>query len=308
MIKTILILTIAAAILGGYYFPSIAGDGTVDQSHTGNFCPACAGFSIGNFGNLGQEFTPTASNLVAVDLQLADFKMLIGQTYPVTVNIRSTTVTGPILGTTTMTITGAGGINLGTPRIDHFDFSTPIPLTPNNLYVIEVTGPFPSNRPLSWNAEASAADTYTVGRAIIDSNPTILDFGFVTYFGPSLIKEIQIDIKPGSDPSSVSCKNLKGNVPVAVFGSNTFDATTIDLTSLELNGVPVTEVHNKIHLEDLNNDGFDDAVLHLDKAGVCKATLDNDEYPLKESADATLTGSNADGDFEGIGDIRIVKR
>jgi len=117
--------------------------------------------------------------------------------------------------------------------------------------------------------------------------------------------EVDIDIKPGSDPSSVNCKNLKGNVPVAVFGADNFDVSTIDLDTLQLNGVDVTETHNKIHLEDLNNDGFDDAVLHLDKTGVCEATQD---APLKESVDATLTGSNADGDFVGTGDIRIVKR
>jgi len=63
-----------------------------------------------------------------------------------------------------------------------------------------------------------------------------------------------------------------------------------------------------LHIDDINNDGFDDAVLHLDKAGVCGATSNEVDYPLKASADATLTGSNADGDFEGIGDIRIVKR
>jgi len=120
--------------------------------------------------------------------------------------------------------------------------------------------------------------------------------------------DVDIDIKPGSVPSSVSCKTTKGGVPVAIFGSDTFDVSTIDLTTLQLNGVPVTEVHNKIHIEDKNGDEFPDAVLHLDKAGVCEATSDADDYPLKKSRDATLTVSNAQGDFTGIGDIRIVKR
>lgn len=122
---------------------------------------------------------------------------------------------------------------------------------------------------------------------------------------------VEIDIKPGSDPSSVSCKNTKGGVPVAIFGSDTFDVSSINMTSLQLNGVPVTEVHNKIHIEDKNGDEFPDAVLHLDKVGVCDATSDNGEYPLKESTDATLTGLTTDDppkEFKGIGDIRIVKR
>ena len=114
-----------------------------------------------------------------------------------------------------------------------------------------------------------------------------------------------IDIKPGSDPSSVSCKNNRGSVPVAVFGSANFDVSTINLGSLVLNGVPVTETHDTRHIEDKNGDEFPDAVLHLEKAGVCDATS---AAPLKESVDATLTGSNGDGAFEGIGDIRIVNR
>ena len=120
--------------------------------------------------------------------------------------------------------------------------------------------------------------------------------------------QVEIDIKPGSDPSSVNCKNTEGSVPVAVFGSANFVVSTIDLNSLQLNGVAVTEEHDTIHIEDKNGDEFPDAVLHLDKIGVCEATSDEAKYPLKETADATLTGSNADGDFEGIGDIRIVKR
>jgi len=119
---------------------------------------------------------------------------------------------------------------------------------------------------------------------------------------------VTIDIKPDGDPSSVACKKTNGGVPVAVFGADNFDVSTIDLDSLQLNGVDVTEIHNKIHIEDKNGDEFPDAVLHLDKAGVCDGTSNEFNYPLKESADATLTGSNADGDFEGIGDIRITNR
>ena len=120
--------------------------------------------------------------------------------------------------------------------------------------------------------------------------------------------DVDIDIKPGSDPSSVNCKNTKGSVPVAIFGSADYDVSTIDLSSLELNEVDVDEVHDKLHMDDINNDGFDDVVLHLDKAGVCNATNEN---TLKESVGATLTGSTTDDppvDFTGTGDIRIVKR
>jgi len=117
---------------------------------------------------------------------------------------------------------------------------------------------------------------------------------------------VDIDIKPGSDPSSVSCKNTKGSVPVAIFGSANFEVSTINLNSLKLNGEDVDEVHDKLHIKDLNNDGFDDVVLHLDKAGVCDATSD---ATLKDTVDAALTGFTTGGQaFTGIGDIRIVNR
>jgi hypothetical protein len=121
---------------------------------------------------------------------------------------------------------------------------------------------------------------------------------------------IEIDVKPGSDPSSWNCKNTKGSMPVAVFGSAVFDVETIDLTSLVFaydgTEVSVEEVHNEIHIEDKNGDEFQDAVLHLDSAGVCEATND---APLKQTVDVTLTGDYGDGlSFDGLGDIRIVKR
>ncbi len=123
------------------------------------------------------------------------------------------------------------------------------------------------------------------------------------------IIDVTIDIKPGSDPSSVSCKNLKGNVPVAIFGSDTFDVINIEIVSMNLVGldpIQVFEVHDELHIEDLNDDGFDDAVVHLDKAGVCEATS---TATLKETVEVEVTGKTTDGTpFVGIGDIRIVKR
>jgi len=157
---------------------------------------------------------------------------------------------------------------------------------------------------ITFNTVAGQPYGFTITGSNFDRDNRVL--GTLTI--NKIVVPVDIDIKPGSDPSSVNCKNLKGNVPVAVFGSADFDATTIDPNSLELNGVAVTEVHKTIQIEDVNNDGTPDAVLHLDKAGVCEATADEEAYPLKDSADAILTGSNADDDFEGIGDIRIVKR
>ena len=121
-----------------------------------------------------------------------------------------------------------------------------------------------------------------------------------------LTEIISIDIKPGSYPSSVKCKKTKNSVPVAIFGSATFDVLTVNLATLSLNGVGVRETHGKIHIMDANEDAYPDAVLHLDSKGVCKATED---APLKQTVFVTLAGLNLDGNnFEGTGDIRIVSR
>jgi len=151
-----------------------------------------------------------------------------------------------------------------------------------------------------------SGDTILIGSVNDDDNGINSGSAYIFEFASiSEVTEIEIDIKPGSDPSSVDCTE-KQPVPVAVFGSEGFDVSSIDLGSLQLNGVPVTEVHNKIHIEDKNKDGIPDAVLHLDRSQVCQATLD---APLKESVDVTLTGSTTGGEtFEGIGDIRITGR
>lgn len=114
---------------------------------------------------------------------------------------------------------------------------------------------------------------------------------------------VEVDIKPGSFPSSVDCAETKP-VPVAVFSTPTFDATTIIPTSLKLNGVATPEIHDKVHKEDKNGDGIKDAVLHLDRAQVCVAAQG---LPLNESGDLTLIGQTTVGQpFEGTSDIRIV--
>jgi hypothetical protein len=143
-----------------------------------------------------------------------------------------------------------------------------------------------------------------------NGNPVNFPSNLVAQFGSSDEPcPVNIDIKPGSDPSSVNCKNLKGNVPVAIFGAENFDVIDIEIVSMSLvssSPIPVTLVHDNFHIDDLNDDGFDDAVLHLDKAGVCEATED---APLKETVEVELTGETTDGtEFLGIGDIRIVKR
>jgi len=79
--------------------------------------------------------------------------------------------------------------------------------------------------------------------------------------------EVNIDIKPGSDPNSINTKSM-GVVPVAILGSADFDVTTVVPTSLKFMVVgdnPTLDTSNLagFGFEDVNDDGFLDLVAHF---------------------------------------------
>ena len=104
--------------------------------------------------------------------------------------------------------------------------------------------------------------------------------------------EVDIDIKPGSDPNSINLKS-KGVVPVAFLGSAIFDVTDVDVETLEFGPAGATPAHDLTdpvvyadHLQDVNLDGFMDLVCHFktQELGL-----------VKGDTDATLTGETNDG-------------
>jgi hypothetical protein len=100
---------------------------------------------------------------------------------------------------------------------------------------------------------------------------------------------VVIDIKPGSDPN---CFNNDGHgvIPVAILGSETFDATQIDPSTVQLQGLAVKMVGKSdkllAHLEDVNGDGFVDLVVQIE---------DNDGIWTAGTSLAEVTGSLYDG-------------
>lgn len=113
---------------------------------------------------------------------------------------------------------------------------------------------------------------------------------------------VSIDIKPGSDPNSINLCS-KGTVPVAIFGSADFDVIDIDTVTLTLAGAGVAERGRSkqlISIEDINDDGFDDMVVHFETVGF--DALDSN------STEATLMGILTDGTpFEGTDFVNIVR-
>jgi len=107
---------------------------------------------------------------------------------------------------------------------------------------------------------------------------------------------VTIDIKPNSFPNSINLKS-EGSVPVAILSNSTFDATTIDRSTVLFTGsspLPIGKTS-----EDVNRDGLLDVVLHFSTQNLNLQPGDTG---------ACLTGKTLSGqDFEGCDSIRIVK-
>ncbi len=112
---------------------------------------------------------------------------------------------------------------------------------------------------------------------------------------------VDIDIKPGSCPNSINLGS-NGNVPVAIFSTEDFDATTIDPTTVTLAGATV-KIKGKgtpmSSFEDVDGDGLLDIVVHVDTSALELAAGDTD---------AILEGETFDGvKIRGTDTVRIVQ-
>ena len=83
--------------------------------------------------------------------------------------------------------------------------------------------------------------------------------------------DLLIDIKPNAYPNVISMKG-NGVVPVAILTTSIadgelcdFDATTVDAASLEFGPAGAHIVHANGHLEDVDNDGDIDMIVHFRK-------------------------------------------
>jgi hypothetical protein len=137
---------------------------------------------------------------------------------------------------------------------------------------------------------------YSGGSSPTD-NPTGLIFSASINYSCPL--KVGIDIKPGSFPSCFN-NNDNGLIPVAIFGSQTFDVHDVDVATVRLESLPVATKPNGRYMaayEDWNSDGFMDLLVKfVDNQGVFDPA---DEF-------ATLTGNLTDGTpFYGVGDVCI---
>jgi hypothetical protein len=112
--------------------------------------------------------------------------------------------------------------------------------------------------------------------------------------------QVTIDIKPGSDPNSINLGS-EGTVPVAIFSTVTFDATTVDPVTVILASAPV-KLRGKgtpmASFEDVNGDGLLDIVVHVETEALQLSETDTE---------AILDGQTFDGTpIRGVDSVRVV--
>jgi len=121
-----------------------------------------------------------------------------------------------------------------------------------------------------------------------------------TFFQKMTFISVSIDIKPGSYPNSINLGS-NGTVPVAIFSTADFDATTIDPSTVNLAGASVAIKANGVlqsSLQDVNGDGLMDIVVHINTEALQLTDGDVTAY---------LTGKTSSGvPIKGSDSVRVV--
>jgi probable HAF family extracellular repeat protein len=122
-----------------------------------------------------------------------------------------------------------------------------------------------------------------------------MDGGAHAFLMIPIISEVEIDIKPGSDPNSINLKS-KGKVSVAILTTDEFDASDVDPDTVVFASAEAL----RCSMEDVDQDGDEDMICHFN----------TQELGLTEdSTEGVLTGSTFDDmDIEGSDSVNIVPK
>ena len=181
-----------------------------------------------------------------------------------------------------------------------------VPEPSKNIWI-----PHPISGQYSINVIGTESEEYTLGTLIYDKSGESKDADFK---GTTAVNDIQefelnysadniqdaenyrmvnIDIKPGSDLNPINIKS-KGTTPVAILSDQFFNAKDVVISSVLL----ADASPRKSSFEDINNDGFQDLILHFDTQLLNLATT---------SIEVVLTGSLNDGSLiKGTDTVKIL--
>jgi uncharacterized repeat protein (TIGR01451 family) len=112
--------------------------------------------------------------------------------------------------------------------------------------------------------------------------------------------EVEIDIRPNNPENTINLRS-NGEIQVAILSDSDFDASTVDPSTIRLEGARVSREGNgdyKAHLRDVNQDGLDDLVVHIETEDI---DLDRDDTRATLEAE-TFAGQ----EIEGSDTVRIV--
>ena len=155
--------------------------------------------------------------------------------------------------------------------------------TSGNVYATGMT------RSTDFPTTSGAYDTSLGGSGDVfisklDGNLSL--FGMIT---------VSIDIKPGSYPNSINPRS-HGKIPVAILTTDSFDATTVDSTTILFGATGAEAAPVRSALEDVDGDGDTDMILHFNTQETGIACGDTS---------ASLTGETSSGQtIEGSDSIK----
>jgi hypothetical protein len=116
-------------------------------------------------------------------------------------------------------------------------------------------------------------------------------------YGPPPHIDLEIDIKPGSNPNPINAFS-QGVIPVAILTTENFDALAVDDDTVGFGPGDAEKKHKQAHVEDVDEDGDLDLMLHFPTRDTGIALGDTE---------ACLIGSTYDGmPLEGCDSVRTV--
>lgn len=178
----------------------------------------------------------------------------------------------------------------GGPSIVDGDPSNPMP--PGGAGVTDANG----QTSFTYTNSEASVDTITATAPVQPRVWTeLVDTAQKTWLPITVV----IDIKPGSDPSSFGADS-RGQIPVALLGSASFDVNNIDDSTVRFGDAPTGDApdsHGHGHLEDYNGDGFMDKIYHF---YFPDTNLDPGD------TEGCLSGEVNGLDFLGCSDVNIV--